>query len=543
MTVNRHAALLPWPLLVMVALVGSCRCRDGSAPRRSGTSPPVVVLDPDEIGRPAPDAEREPNDRRRDAQPLAADASVEGKVVSAKDQDWYRVEVEDGDRVLTARLTGVPGHDLSIEAHDAAGKRLVRVNNRKHGEGEVLVNLTVSRGTYYLRVRQGRAPVDEGRTRGTYRVSYVLRALEEGEEREPNWKPSLATPLALDEDAIGYLGWHTDTDCYRVELEGLVEGARLRVEFDGVDNVRANLAVRSAGGATLQQRWGGMGEGVVLPNLKLGHGDGPLGVVLRTRYHYNVESRYSLRVVSRVPSVPTEAEPNDMVAGATPLELDTTMAGMLADGRDVDLLAVRGLASPGWVRVRVVPPLGMDVALGVVDDKGQLRWEVDAGGARDPEQLPRVWFTPGRDLVRLRAPKRRRVSVTAAYRVRVERLTGAADAWEREPNDDSARATPWPAASGEISGHLHPPEDQDVFRVSTTGERLMLAIAPPATGGLRLLATVKDSAGATLSTSSVKGETHLDVPVEAGEDVWVSIVDQAGKGTPDQAYRMVRENP
>ena len=81
----------------------------------------------------------------------------------AVDQDWYLLEAPDGTHILRAVLSGVAGVDLSLEAFDGKRKRLVRVDNSKEGEGEVLVNLAVDAGTYFLLVKLQKSPRRQAR--------------------------------------------------------------------------------------------------------------------------------------------------------------------------------------------------------------------------------------------------------------------------------------------------------------------------------------------------------------------------------------------
>lgn len=460
-------------LLLLTGALSACTCNK-RVTGGQGDRPPVVVVDPDEIGRPKPTAEVEPNNSRKQAQDLSEERSLEGALSGPADADWYRIQVAAEGEILRATLSGASDLDLVLEAFDEAGKRLVRVNNSQQGGGEVLVNLATRPGTFFLKVGEAKGRSGVGR----YRIGYVLREREEGEEVEPNWKAELATPLRIDEDAVGYLGWHTDTDWYQVELTEAPQGSRLRVELDGVDTVRPGLSVRLPDSSVVQERWGRAGDGVILPNLGVPEPrPSHLFVVVRCRYDANVESRYSLRVVTEVPSGPTEVEPNDKPAAATPLAADgrTAMAGLLADTSDLDLFSVK-VSRPQVLRVEVVPPLGVDVSLALAGNDGEVVWEVDNGGAREREILPTVWVNPPRGLFRVRAPKRGDVSAVSSYHLRAQPVAGVG--WEREPNGTPDTATP---LGGEIRGHVHPKRDVDYYRLqaSPAQQGTLVVEAPP----------------------------------------------------------------
>ena len=496
-------------LCVALLLLPACRCGE-PAPSRSGKNPPVVVVDPDEVNRPKPLEEKEPNDRRREAQDLPSDRQVEGQLEKREsrrgDVDWYRFRCDVAGQVATVELTGIPDGDLVLEAFDERGKRLVQVNNTRDGGGETLVNLAAEAGsTFLVRVRARKGKVGNGR----YRISYSLRPRDEGEEIEPNWKAPLASTLAVDAEATGYLGWHTDTDWFRLELGEVPQGARLRVEFDGVDNVRAGLSLRGKNGEVLQERWGSRGEPVVLHNLRI---PGPeVFVVVRCRYEFNVESRYTLRALPVVPSGPTEVEPNDTPKTATSLSPDprVAMAGLMADTSDRDLFHV-AVVRPRLLRVEVVPPHGVDLALALLDPDGNKRREVDVGQAREREILPAVWVRPPGALFQVRAARAGQVSATAPYHVKASFVTGEG-VWEREPNDSPGEATAWGGAQPEMKGFLHPPEDVDFYRLAAQ-DGLVLRAKPPSDTRLRLdLLLPQGGSVASGSSPAPGGEVNVEL--------------------------------
>jgi hypothetical protein len=529
-----------WCLVALAALLSTPACRCGPREEARKGRPTVVVVDPDEVGRPAPLPEVEPNDTPKQAQALPRDTWVEGTLAPEKgkggDRDVYRVEVSEKGQVLQATLGGAKGLDLVLEAWSGKRERLARVNNNKAGEGEVLVNLGVDPGTTYLIVREAKGRSSSAR----YRLRYLLRPLEEGEEREPNWKATLATPLAVGGEAVGYLGWHTDNDWYRVELKGLAPERRLRVEYDGLDEVRASVAVRSDSGALLQERWGAAGEAIALPNLAWAEGTSLIYVVVRCQYTANVESRYSLRVLSSQPPGATEAEPNDKPATATELVPGRATAGILADGQDRDLYAIK-VGRPTVVRVLVAPPLTLDAALALVDDEGKVIWEVDDGGPREAELMPVLWVKPPRAVIQVWAPKRQHVSTIAPYRISVEAL--AEGPWELEPNNSVALATVWSADQPQVAGFIHPKKDVDLYRITAKGDRLRFAAA--AVPKLKLRLELLDAAGRVkaASTSDAAGTIQLDAQVEAGTEYFLRVSDTAGFSNPREEYRIKRETP
>ena len=532
--------LMRWILLVLLISLQACTCNRGT-PITRGDAPAVVVVDPDEARLPPADPEKEPNDSREAAQLMVKDKWIEGTLGPSSaqktgDHDWYRITISGESSILRATLTGVPGLDLALEAYNAGGKRQVLVNNNTAGGGEVLVNLAVRDEDVFLRVSEVKG---RSSSTGRYRVSVRLREREEGEELEPNWKSSMATPLVMDEDAVGYLGWSRDNDWYVVKVpEDLSSQSRIRVEYDGLDNVRANLSLRDGRGKVVQARWSSLGGGVTLANLVLPRGASTLHVVVRCATTTNPESRYYLRVLASVPSGPTEQEPNHKPALATPLTPGTAMAGLLADNLDHDLFLVK-VAEPMMIRAEVSVPLNLDVALAVVGAGGKVLWEVNDGGRRKPEVIPAFPVQPPAAYLRVRAPRRGAVSAISPYRLKARLVVESGR--EREPNDSRTHANNWPGPQAAVRGHMHPTKDLDYFRVIAAGEQLKLVAQPPA--GMALKVELLDGSGTMVASSkqdAAFGKVRLSSTVKP-DDVYYLRVSAPGVTNPDREYQLEME--
>jgi hypothetical protein len=540
-------------------LSAGCRCGGSGPVRGKRKQPAVVVVDPGEQQAPLP--EREPNDDRARAMPLEADTTIRARIASAKDQDWYKVELKGAKpRVLGAKASVQGKLDLVLTAFDAAGKFLVKVDNTGPGEGERLVNLMVPPGTIYLRVSRGgvKRRVKRARRRkggkggkgaakpeaappaeqGEYALRFGWRDPEVGEEREPNWKRSLASELKLGEEAVGYLGWRTDTDWYRVALAADVAATdRLRVELDGVDGVWSSLSLYDSRGKLLQRRRGRPGEMVVLPHLLRPAGE-LIFVVVRCGRTFNAEARYSLRVSAAPPAGTTEIEPNDRIAQATSLEQAQPIKGTLADTYDRDVYALK-VTQPGLLQVTATPPLALDLALAVVDAAGKVIREIDDGGPGQPEVLPAFYVRPPLALVRVRARKPRDVDPVGSYRL-YARVT-APGASEREPNDTAGTATSWVAGWAEVRGYLHPRKDVDSFVLpagAPIGTRFILTPPDGVKATLELLVDGKPRAKSTTADASGQLAVVLD-DADANKKIMIRIGAASGSSA-TKPYRLAR---
>ncbi len=536
----RRVAVVALLAAVLPLVAAGCRCSGrGGGPARRG--PAVVVVDPDELVRASAAPEQEPNDERRQAQELELEKPVGGTLSArtkdgGRDQDWYRIPVE-VNRILEASLSGIAAADLVLEAFSAEGKRLVKVNNHGEGGGEALVNLAVGPGRYYLRVTS-RPPTSAAKVGSraagnrVYRISYKLRDREPGEELEPNWKAPWASELALGGEAVGFLGWHTDTDWYRVTLGERAPGALLRVEFDGVDGVRAQVAVRDGDSSLIQRRSGGAGDPVVLANLAVPPTTDTVFVEVRCGRQANVENQYALRVSARVPPRQTELEPNDAAERATPVSIGKIVVGNLADNQDRDLFRV---VDGGAVRVVVSPPAGVDVALAVVDQAGKVLREVNAAPAGKSETLPAARLGPER-LLRVRAPRGNDADPLGVYRLLVRRRPEVGQ-WEAEPNDAREQASAWREPAEPLRGFLYPEADVDHIEIACPSTARTLRV----TGKRRpkSLALIGPDGKEVTTANRVDGDGGLSMslsPVAAGGRCWLRLSEGAGGVPADDSY-------
>src|SRR5262249_22594016 len=145
--------------------------------------------------------EQEPNDTPPKAQALVPPAGIEGRIGGPKDVDLYRLSIAPPARqTLHVELTAVPGIDFALDVPDSSNARVVGVNDGKAGEAEILTAVTLSPGSYFVRVREVHGKLDQPPSPTSYLLSWRVSAQDPRSEDEPNDKSALATPLALGEE-------------------------------------------------------------------------------------------------------------------------------------------------------------------------------------------------------------------------------------------------------------------------------------------------------------------------------------------------------
>ena len=229
---KRWMGLLAIPLLLSVAAAAVVVWVKTSAPR-------------------ARDEEQEPNDSAAQANWIASEKTVRGHIgdritAEKSDTDFYQFNVARGAWVLRAELTGIPTMDLKLELYDRLGKRIVESDGGTVGDGEILPNVRLIPGDYYVAVREvwvGGRPAQEDAT-NWYTLTVSWRPLGANLESEPDDSPAQALPLSLDQPTRGYLGRSGDVDYFYLRGEG---GGMLSGTLSAMEGVDARLVVLPPG--------------------------------------------------------------------------------------------------------------------------------------------------------------------------------------------------------------------------------------------------------------------------------------------------------
>jgi len=181
---------------------------------------------------PAEAHEQEPNNRPSEANHLAYPGKLTGLLGKREsrelaDRDWVRFELTER-QVTRLAVTPIPNLDLELAVYpgepDAAGQHhvLAVVNDRERGEGEVLPNLTLDPGPYYVRITEHRPPDEEyyptENVSDAYKLTVEGRHQAVDEEVEPNDGRDRASPLALGGTVRGLAVCADDRDWFAIDL-------------------------------------------------------------------------------------------------------------------------------------------------------------------------------------------------------------------------------------------------------------------------------------------------------------------------------------
>ena len=189
-------------------------------------------------------------------------------------------------------------------------------------------------------------------------------------EREPNDRPAQANPIASGRPVKGQIGKRlsleeSDRDFFSFSVTG---PSLLRVELSGLPNMELVLEVFDGQGAKVAEADnGGVGDGEVIPNLRLDAGEHYIGVrqvwIAGRPATENISDDYSLTATWQPLPTGVEAEPDDSPAEALPLRPGAELRGYLGHAEDVDYYRVVGDGGPFVADVSGIAGVELRVAL------------------------------------------------------------------------------------------------------------------------------------------------------------------------------------
>ncbi len=198
------------------------------------------------------DLEKEPNDKAEDAMPIADGQKLRGYLSRADDDDWYKIQV-DRASILSAELSALNRVDLQLYVVDPEKKdakrnyELVRINDGKVNEPEVLTNCALAAGENYIKINgawkkvDGKWVQDDFNLDETYTLTVNLRTDEGREEREPNDKVEQATSMAAGDSLRGTLHPKGDVDVFKLDLSSQDGPRTTTIECTGIPKVDIRL--------------------------------------------------------------------------------------------------------------------------------------------------------------------------------------------------------------------------------------------------------------------------------------------------------------
>jgi hypothetical protein len=372
-------------LVALAAILALSSCgRGDTKTKRTGSAAPVEILTgPPDGGHTGPGPladEIEPNDGNEVATPLAIGGTARGKVEGDGDVDFYRIDIEQP-ATLQVILTGVDGQDLTLELADTGGTTLAKSDRGAARIKEGIPNAGLTPGKYDLIVRQApkkktQAPKGKKPAAGAgsdaapppapvYELTVQTITPEKGGEREPDDDRGTANDLIVTDNAIGYLGWSSDKDVWKLSVETLSAKNALDIQVSAIEGVSLELEIADGVGNTLATRKAPKGAPLIVRSLLpvVPEGAPPFHYVTVKGSASNPETTYTLHATAHALQTDEEIEPNDLVDKPAEMNPERTTIDASWTAGDVDCFALQPAAVERTVDVTVDTPAEIDLAV------------------------------------------------------------------------------------------------------------------------------------------------------------------------------------
>ncbi|WP_102693028.1 T9SS type A sorting domain-containing protein [Rummeliibacillus pycnus] len=160
------------------------------------------------------DFEKEDNTLLQDANAISLNKAYYGNISSSNDQDSYKFTVRANSNI-TLNLSNHKDVQWDAVIYDASEREYLRLRSKDANSGKVTKNVGLSRGTYYVVVRQMDSP-KYANERYNFKVSTNTN---QNVEQENNDSMSSATVIPFATNYTGIISTTSDFDYYRAEIK------------------------------------------------------------------------------------------------------------------------------------------------------------------------------------------------------------------------------------------------------------------------------------------------------------------------------------
>jgi len=157
--------------------------------------------------------EYEPNDRYSSANNPRFSEDFKGYINPKGDIDWLKFNIYSTDRqVVTVKISPTAYMDPALELLNMANELILKVDDRKIDEGEIIKNIGVEEGVYYIKISD--KAKESNFTSNPYTILINKREWSSDEEFEPNNDFDSANEITVGEIKRAYITPGLDEDFY-----------------------------------------------------------------------------------------------------------------------------------------------------------------------------------------------------------------------------------------------------------------------------------------------------------------------------------------
>lgn len=337
--------------------------------------------------------EKEPNGSFSTANPVKPDSEITGYLDSPDDTDFFYLDINE-DRLLDFFVSGIKGVNHAIKVwHGADNPLLIKhIDDGRKSSDERIVNLSVSKGRYYIQILHGERDPKKGNREQPYILKINSRERKSAEEIEPNDDPLTATRIVPSCEITGFFSpaynrlnsssryQFREEDWYSFDAKIENEPMMLNVELSAVREVNSSIYFydrerNEIASADLN----GNGEGEELKNIAINRSGTYYIMICSGSYQSNHTDPYSLKVNLSKYNYARELEPNDSFDNAN-IIVDNRIAGDISSENDKDFYYYKAERIPSYYRLELQAGIGLDPLLSVYDSEKNMIMELSGAG-------------------------------------------------------------------------------------------------------------------------------------------------------------------
>ncbi|MBN1501089.1 MAG: hypothetical protein JW982_13090 [Spirochaetes bacterium] len=458
-------------------------------------------------------AEIEPNNDFSSATPAELNREVRGYLDSASDTDFYQL-ISSEDTLVSLELSAVKGVNHSVEVFfdDGGQVRPVKlIDDVRKSSAEKMPNLFLQSGRYYFKISYG----DRDDAEGNKDAYYVLK-LTSGEyissEKEGNDDFNSATAIEQGETFSGYyypafnkLNRRKDSelkeeDYYAVQVDCSAENpVLLDVSVTGVENVDSVLNLYDPFQVLIATaNNNGSGQGENFSDIGLTKPGKYYVSVSSVNFEVNFDVKYQIQMMVKPYDTSIEMESNNDYQRANRI-IDNVINGKIFPAGDSDFFEINSGGSDGMFRIEVIPPVGMDIKLELLDESGETLAEADNFKDGEKEIFPN-FYSESRFYLKVTSSGSY-ADAEMGYAVSVNE-SKKDPTEEIEPNDSVSSANK--VKTRIIKGYISSNNDKDYFLIDP-GSRVKVKFSVSGIDGTEFDFSISDSLGYAIKTETING--------------------------------------
>lgn len=479
-------------------------------------------------------AEKEPNNSFTEAQQIGHSGRVAGVIRSATDVDYYRYSARSDGQVRFS-LSPVKGVNHAISVYDADRRLIKQVDDARKSSPEVISNLFLLKGDYYIVIGHG----EKDERRGGKRSSYLLEIGSPPDrigETEPNDSIASADALTVPASLYGYLspGFNRqnrepqrelrEEDWFAFPVEASLELPSVYdILLASPAGINAALELVDAQGRIMAR--GETEDGSArLKGIGINRTGTYYICVYAKGFAATAAERYELSLTKREFDPGFEVESNNSFESAR--ETGDSVKGTIYPDNDVDFFYYPSETLQQY-RIELTSPSALNTRVRIFDEAFRQLYQIDNQGAGLPELIPN--FTHDGPFF---------VSVTASgsddentYELAV-RGRAVEAGFETEPDDSVKRAVP---LDKEIRGYVSYRDDRDYYLLSVAG-REKVTVSVRGISGAILKVSLTDNLGFRLRDADVRYDSEVQLSEMIDQKGYLIV--ESGSAPSDEPYQI-----